>query len=176
MNKRISPEIRSTEILAWRAGALAKRQSDFLAHEEPLEILVVDRTLATTMRTPGHDKELAVGFLVTEGVVRNRADLLQVTHPSLPRNGGNIISVELVPGIDLKPESTQRFGTISTSCGICGEGPREGDPFVIDHILPRARGGSDEPSNLQAALVTAVLSLQLCATAECDSWSELAWP
>jgi 5-methylcytosine-specific restriction endonuclease McrA len=36
-------------------------------------------------------------------------------------------------------------------CGICGEGPRPDDPWVVDHITPRARGGSDEPSNLQAA-------------------------
>jgi 5-methylcytosine-specific restriction endonuclease McrA len=36
-------------------------------------------------------------------------------------------------------------------CGICGEEPRAGDPWVIDHVLPRAHGGSDEPSNLQAA-------------------------
>jgi 5-methylcytosine-specific restriction endonuclease McrA len=35
--------------------------------------------------------------------------------------------------------------------GICGEGPREGDPLVVDHVVPRARGGSDDPSNLQAA-------------------------
>jgi 5-methylcytosine-specific restriction endonuclease McrA len=39
----------------------------------------------------------------------------------------------------------------ATACGICGEGPREGDPWVVDHILPRARGGGDDPTNLQAA-------------------------
>src|SRR5438128_2092114 len=93
--------IDSEKIVRRKGDGTLEYQPDDLTIEEPLEIRVDDKTLATTMRTPGHDKELAVGFLVTEGVVRNRADLLQVTHPSLPRNGGNIISVELVPGIDL---------------------------------------------------------------------------
>ena len=65
MNKRISPEIRSAEVLAWRPGAPAKRRSDFLAHEEPLEIRVRGRSVAVTMRSPGHDDELAAGFLVS---------------------------------------------------------------------------------------------------------------
>jgi 5-methylcytosine-specific restriction enzyme A len=39
----------------------------------------------------------------------------------------------------------------ATRCGICGDGPRPDDPYVVDHILPRAHGGTDDPSNLQAA-------------------------
>src|SRR3989475_13016234 len=80
MNKQTSPEIRAAEILAWRAGALAKRQSDFLAHEEPLEIRVRGRSVAVTMRSPGHDEELAAGFLLTEGVLRRPGDAEEIAH------------------------------------------------------------------------------------------------
>src|SRR5437867_2471324 len=78
MNKRISSEIRSSEILAWRAGALAKRQSDFLAHEEPLEIRVRGRSVAVTMRSPGHDEELAAGFLLSEGLIHQREQIIEI--------------------------------------------------------------------------------------------------
>src|SRR5438552_17806504 len=74
MHKRTSPEIRSTEILAWRAGALAKRQSDFVAHEELLEIRVCGRSVAGRKRSPGHDEELAAGFVLMEGLLRRPGD------------------------------------------------------------------------------------------------------
>src|SRR5438094_9504006 len=78
VNRRTNPEIRSAEILAWRAGALAKRQSDFLADEEPLEIRVRGRSVAVTMRSPGHDEELAAGPLLTAGLLRRPAAVVGI--------------------------------------------------------------------------------------------------
>ena len=89
---------------------------DDLTIEEPLEIRVGDKTLATTMRTPGHDDELAVGFLVSEGIVRDRSAIAGIS-----RDGDNKVIVHLARGVKLKLNSAQRFGTISSSCGLCGK-------------------------------------------------------
>ena len=62
-------------ILRWD-GELAREVWDELADEEPLEIRVQGRAISVTMRTPGHDPDLAAGFLLTEGIIRRRADVL----------------------------------------------------------------------------------------------------
>jgi FdhD protein len=67
------------------------------------------------MRTPGHDEELAAGFLLSEGIVRTRD---QITSVSI--GGDNRIVVE-TSGVKLRLNSTKRFGTISSSCGLCGK-------------------------------------------------------
>jgi FdhD protein len=67
------------------------------------------------MRTPGHDEELAAGFLVTEAIVRVRDDIERISI------GENVSTVQLRAGVKPKLASAQRFGTISTSCGLCGK-------------------------------------------------------
>jgi len=89
---------------------------DDLTIEEPLEIRVGRKPIATTMRTPGHDEELAAGFLLSEGLVRTRDQIA-----SISVSGDNRVSVELTAGVKLKLNSTKRFGTISSSCGLCGK-------------------------------------------------------
>jgi FdhD protein len=89
---------------------------DDLTIEEPLEIRIGDKTLATTMRTPGRDDELAAGFLVSEAIVRERREIVKIS-----ANAENIVEVDLAPSVKLKPNSAQRFGTISSSCGLCGK-------------------------------------------------------
>src|SRR5574338_833164 len=89
---------------------------DELTIEEPLEIWIGRRAIATTMRTPGQDEELAAGFLLSEGVVRGRDQIASVSAGS-----DNRIVVELTAGVRLKLNSTKRFGTISSSCGLCGK-------------------------------------------------------
>src|SRR5881409_1243745 len=99
MNERTSPEIYSAAILAWRAGAAAKVQSDFLAHEEPLEIRVRGRSVAVTMRSPGHDEVLAAGFLLTEGLLRRPGDVVEIAHcrQREAANDQNLLNVFLSP-------------------------------------------------------------------------------
>ncbi len=97
--------------------------SDDLAVEEPLEIRVVlaetlgdEQSLAVTMRTPGQDGDLAVGFLFTEGLIRNRADVVAVE--PVANN-----AVRVVVG-QLQAEAlarTERHGFVSSSCGVCGK-------------------------------------------------------
>jgi len=89
---------------------------DDLTIEEPLEIRVGRKPIATTMRTPGHDEELAAGFLLSEGIVCDRNQIASI---SVTRD--NRVDVELTAGVKLKLNSTKRFGTISSSCGLCGK-------------------------------------------------------
>src|SRR5213080_1496047 len=89
---------------------------DDLTIEEPLEICVGRKPIATTMRTPGHDEELAAGFLLSEGIVRDRDQIASVV-----AGGDNRVVVAFTDGVKLKLNSTKRFGTISSSCGLCGK-------------------------------------------------------
>ena len=89
---------------------------DDLTVEEPMEICVGRKVLATTMRTPGHDEELAAGFLVSEAIVRDRSAILEIS-----ANDENRAIVSLAEGVKVKLSSAQRFGTISSSCGLCGK-------------------------------------------------------
>ena len=71
------------------------------------------------MRTPGHDEELAAGFLVSEAIIRKREEIAEIS-----TSRRNAVVVNLAAGVKLDPvaaESARRFGTISSSCGICGK-------------------------------------------------------
>jgi FdhD protein len=114
----------------------AERRADVLAVEEPLEIRLVygptearkSRSLAVTMRTPGHDAELACGFLVSEGIVKKRDDIL--THrfcgpPANDQNVSNLIEIELTPDVAFEFAKLQRNFYTTSSCGICGKASLE---------------------------------------------------
>lgn len=103
-------------IVRRKKDGLLEYLRDDLTIEEPLEIRIGDKTLATTMRTPGHDDELAAGFLLSEAIVRDRNAIAGIS-----RDGDNKVIVDLAPGLKVKLNSTQRFGTISSSCGLCGK-------------------------------------------------------
>ena len=106
------------------AGSIIRRKedgghecvTDEVAIEEPLEIRIGGIAIATTMRTPGHDEELVAGFLLSEGIVRARQDLQGLAAPA-----ENTINVDLAPAVKFAPATAQRFGTISSSCGLCGK-------------------------------------------------------
>jgi FdhD protein len=94
---------------------------DELTKEEPLEIRIGRKVLATTMRTPGHDEELAVGFLVTEGVISDPGSIERIDRPDDLKDKDNVIVVTLRAGLKPRLSASQRLGTISSSCGICGK-------------------------------------------------------
>lgn len=105
----------------WCEGEL-RPFDDYLAGEEPLEIVVGESPISVIMRTPGHDLELAAGFLFTEGLISNRAQIASVGHVSGgEQNGANRVRVVLAPGIELDPEATRRNFYTSSSCGVCGK-------------------------------------------------------
>lgn len=106
----------------------AEERPDQLATEEPLEIRLLQgerrRTVAVTMRTPGADAELALGFLFAEGVIRGREDVRRVEHCSGPDDAGcsNIVEVELADGLP-EPElaGLDRHFFSTSACGVCGK-------------------------------------------------------
>jgi len=94
---------------------------DVTAREEPLEIRVEGRSVAVVMRTPGHDEELACGFLVSEGVVKNPRDIMEVSQcPSVNNKHGNIVDV-LLGGAVVNWDSLTRHVFSASSCGLCGK-------------------------------------------------------
>jgi FdhD protein len=106
-------------VLRWEGGALAERP-DELAEEEPLEIRVRGRAVSVTMRTPGHDEELAAGFLLSEGIVRRAEDIVRIE--PCPRNEeGNLVNVVLAPQVPVDFEQLTRHVFASSSCGLCGK-------------------------------------------------------
>src|SRR5215212_1482374 len=97
---------------------------DSLAVEEPLEIRVRGEAIAVTMRTPGHDEELAAGFLLTEGILKRRADIVEIAHcRSEPEAAltGNILNVFLAPDVTLDLARLTRHVFSASSCGLCGK-------------------------------------------------------
>ena len=106
-------------------GAIARPRFDLLAVEEPLEIRVAsepeslaERPVAVTMRTPGDDVELAVGFLRTEGVLERLEDLAWCTATS-----ASVVRVELAAGVRARVDLAKldRHFYMSSSCGVCGK-------------------------------------------------------
>ncbi|MEP7014773.1 MAG: formate dehydrogenase accessory sulfurtransferase FdhD [Verrucomicrobiota bacterium] len=108
--------IDSEKIIRRKSDGEFEYQPDNLTIEEPLEIRVGGTVLATTMRTPGHDEELAAGFLISEAIVHGREDIAKIA-----AGGQNTVDVDLAPGVKVNLGATQRFGTISSSCGLCGK-------------------------------------------------------
>ena len=106
------------------AGAVARRSSEAVAREEPLEIQLGAAPLAVVMRTPGHDEELSCGLLVTERVVARPADIVSVRHcreARSPEAAENVIRVVLAEGVRVDLEALRRNLYASSSCGICGK-------------------------------------------------------
>lgn len=156
------------------AGTSAPER-DLLAVEEPLEIRLaapsaderVFRTISVTMRTPGHDAELAAGFLFAEGMVRERGEIedVAVDDPS-----GNVVSIRLARHAAVDLARLERHFYTTSSCGVCGKTSIEalqttshyplplGEPIVdasLIHRLPSALRAAqsvfDETGGLHAA-------------------------
>src|SRR4051812_35679315 len=108
-------------ILRRKADGTVEAVTDEVAIEEPLEIRIDGNAIATTMRTPGHDEELAAGFLLSEGIIRSRPDIRSTSPSELPTSLGNVLNVNLAPDVKFERAASQRFGTISSSCGLCGK-------------------------------------------------------
>ena len=98
---------------------------DALAAEEPMEIRVNGRPITVTMRTPGNDFDLAVGFLISEGVVRGASDVVTVRYcAGATYDGGNsfnVVDVSLAPGVPMPETSLERNFYTTSSCGLCGK-------------------------------------------------------
>lgn len=109
--------VKVTQVTEWREGK-SRRLEDYLAAEEPLEIQIGRRTLVVTMRTPGHDEDLAAGFLLTEGIIRNAGQLGGI---AIPRGKKNLVRVRLARGTRVSAAHFRRRFAANSSCGVCGK-------------------------------------------------------
>lgn len=122
------------------------RERDVVAVEEPLEIRIGGEPVAVTMRTPGHDEELALGFCVTEG--------LQPVAARLPDDlAANTVDVE-ASGFD--PERLRRHFYTSSSCGVCGKGAIE----ALEVSAPRIESELEIRAGIVASLPERLLEVQ----------------
>jgi FdhD protein len=154
--ERPDPRVAMREVRRGEVAAL-----DAVAVEEPLEIRVDGEPVATTMRTPGADADLALGFLFAEGILAGRPDVASVAHCGRPGDEGygNVIDVVSAAGIRLDPERLldgHRVAPVSSACGVCG---RRSIESLADRIRP-IPGGRQVPRALLVAAVDAITHSQ----------------
>lgn len=159
---RITTRTRVTRIVlgagdAAGEGSVVEARPDVLAVEEPLEIRVAGAPLSVTMRTPGHDVELAAGFLVSEGVIGAGEEFRSAIHCGGPGSGSgagsasentyNVLDVALAAGVELPSTDLARNFYTTSSCGVCGTAS-------IDAIQKRSRHDvASDPVTIAAELV-----------------------
>jgi FdhD protein len=122
-------------ILRWERGRPPVEVADDLVDEDPLEIRVGNRAVSVTMRTPGHDEELAAGFLLSEGLIRSAADIVSI-RPCAEAREGNVLNVMLAPETRVDLEKLTRHVFASSSCGVCGKATIESVRQQFDSIEP----------------------------------------
>lgn len=139
-------------VTAFEAGRRTDLE-DALAIEEPLELRIRTddgvHTLTVTMRTPGHDADLAIGFLISEGILRSRSDLVSVWHTDDERN-------EIDVRLRGSPRFTPRLHPTSSACGVCGTASLEqvhslGFNRLESHASILAKTILELPEKLRAA-------------------------
>jgi FdhD protein len=132
-------------------GVVATTRPDTVAVEEPLEIRVAGRSVAVTMRTPGDDFDLALGYLVTEGVIGGAEDVARLMHCLDEDEDGsptyNVVDVTPAPGAVPDFSRTERSAPVSSACGVCGK-------TSIDAVTTRSRYAvADDPVRLAPPVV-----------------------
>jgi FdhD protein len=174
-----NPGATYTRVLRCRLAEPTAWDKDVLACEEPLEVRLRGRAIAVTMRTPGDDAELAVGFLLGEGLIHTRADVLEIA-PQRSGSGaaqGNVLNVFLAPSVEVDFEKLTRHVYASSSCGLCGKASIEA---VHQHFPPlehsfavRAEDLIRLPERFRAAQATFDLTGGLHAAAVFDAQGKL---
>lgn len=134
------------------ADGAAIERPETLVVEEPLEIRVNGSPLTVTMRTPGSDVELAQGFLLTEGVITRRDDVLTVRYcrgaGADGANTYNVLDVTLRPGVPTPDVDVTRNFYTTSSCGVCGKSSIDAVRLTSQHAP------GDDPAMVDAAALT----------------------
>ena len=152
---RVRSQTVSTKMWRWKSGAPREVNADKLAREEPLEIRVRGRSVAVTMRTPGHDRELAAGFLLTERIVSERKQLAGIATCTASREPQNTLDVFLASGVEVDFARLTRHVFAASSCGLCGkasmEAVRQHFPPVASDLAVSARTLLKLPARMRKA-------------------------
>lgn len=120
--------VRATFVERFERGRLSGSQ-DLVAVEEPLQILLehgplhqrAETPLAVTMRTPGHDEDLVLGFLYAEGAIDSLDDVIDVRHCANAEEPQNVVRAILSPSTTVPPRLLERTLAVTSSCGVCGK-------------------------------------------------------
>lgn len=147
-------------VMRYRLGAPAIPAEDTLAVEEPLDIRVNDQPLTLTMRTPGSDVELAIGFLLSEGIITRGEDVSSGEFCAGAAddhlNTYNVLNITLAPGVPAPAADLARNFAISSSCGLCGKSSidavrtRSNYPIADDPLRLRSADLAELPNRLRA--------------------------
>jgi FdhD protein len=129
----------------------ATNGADDLAIEEPLEIRVRGRAISVTMRTPGHDEELAAGFLLSEGLIAKRDDVLRM-EPCGRNEEGNLLNVVLAPEVNVDFEKLTRHVFASSSCGLCGKATIDAIRATFPRVISDVQFDADAISHFPARM------------------------
>jgi len=141
---RVTQRVPSVRIELAEDGIRSVSRPDTLTVEEPMEIRGQGTSLSVTMRTPGDDFDLAIGFLVTEGLIRGAPDVATLMHCQDEGEDGrptfNVVDVVLASGVPLPDPSAERNFYTTSSCGVCGKASidavRTTSPYDVKAALP----------------------------------------
>lgn len=147
---------RRTQVLRYAAGT-ATEQPDEVAAEEPLELRIEGHSVAVVMRTPGHDRELAAGFLLTENLIKTSADIFDITACGNSADD-HVVDVTLKDPDAFDPTKLTRNVFSSSSCGVCSkatiEAVRQSFPPIDDSCALASHTLLTLPAALRAAQQT----------------------
>jgi FdhD protein len=146
---------RETKIIRWTDGRAGKPETDAVACEEPLEIRVDNQPISVTMRTPGHDNELAAGFLLSEGLISKREHIAKI-EPHPRNKDKNVINVFLSPDVEIDFKRLTRHVFMSSSCGLCGKSSIE----AVHQHFPKITGKISIPADVLQELPAKIRSKQ----------------
>ncbi len=149
--------VRGERVVRFEAGEASPRE-DRVTVEEPLEIRVGATTLAVTMRTPGHDFDLAAGFLLAEGIVQRPEEIVRIEHcreVRSPDEEGNVVIVRATAPAGDALDRAKRLLLTSSSCGLCGKGSIESVHGRFSPVVSDARISADVLGSLPAKLRSA---------------------
>ncbi|HZR16372.1 MAG TPA: formate dehydrogenase accessory sulfurtransferase FdhD [Verrucomicrobiae bacterium] len=164
----------STELVRYSQKEKGTRRTDRLAAEEPLELRVRGRGIAVTMRTPGNDEELAAGFLLSEGIIRKRSDIVAMRPCFQSDAPENTLNIFLAPGVKVNFKHLTRHVFASSSCGLCGkasiEAVRQQFPEIVSGLKVRVGVLEQITHSMRQAQVTfnATGGLHAAAAFEAD--------
>ena len=155
-------------------GGTFERREDAVAVERALEIRVDGRTLSVTLRTPGHDAELALGFLAGEGLIAGRAQVREVTVTAAGcEDQPDAVEIALAPGVRMDWTRLERHFAATAACGLCGRAHLESLRAGLTPIpVERAFAAADLtalPERMREAQLTFRATGGLHAAALCDS-------
>ena len=149
---RVTSRRRITHLIASDKQPVLTERSETVVVEEPLEIRINGSAVTVTMRTPGSDVELAQGFLLTEGVITNRDDVMTVRYCRGAEQDGmntyNTLDVTLAPSVQMPDVDVTRNFYTTSSCGVCGKASMDA-VWLASHHSP-----GDDPAAVSASTLT----------------------